>query len=212
MSLQKSNNILRGLFTRGLPHNVISLQSRLSSTTSVTTVAAPRPPSATSGRVHGPGRLLRSPCHALHRRRPGRVHGPARLLRSPCHALRRRHLRWILEGATIYDDSAGTSGDHAIVVSRDPGNDASAGTSGDYAIVVSRDPGSDATAMTSEDYAIIPSHNPDNGIWAGNASRQGRGAANDGAVNDVRRPPTPPFLRQQRLLSKGRAHHLIYVG
>ena len=114
------------------------------------------------------------------------------LLRSPCHALRRRRLRWILKGATIYDDSARTSGD--------------------YAIVVSRDPGSDATAMTSEDYAIIPSHNPDNGIWAGNASRQGRGAANDGAVNDVRRPPTPPFLRQQRLLSKGRAHHLIYVG
>ena len=104
------------------------------------------------GRVHGPGRLLRSPCHALHRRRPGRVHGPARLLRSPCHALHRRHLRWILEGATIYDDSAGTSGD--------------------YAIVVSRDPGSDATAMTSGDYAIIPSHNPDNGVWAGNASRQ----------------------------------------
>ena len=104
------------------------------------------------------------------------------------------------------------SGDYAIAVSRDPGNDASTGTSGDYAIVVSRDPGSDATAMTSEDYAIIPSHSPDNGIWVGNASRQGRGAANDGAVNDVRRPPAPPFLRQQRLLSKGRAHHLIYVG
>ena len=37
----------RGLFTRGLPHKVISLQSLLSSTTSATAVVAPCSPSVT---------------------------------------------------------------------------------------------------------------------------------------------------------------------
>jgi len=37
-------------------------------------------------------------------------------------------------------------------------------------------------------------------------------AGDDGAVDDVRHPPVPLLLRQQRLLSKGSTHHLIYVG
>ncbi|XP_066310831.1 uncharacterized protein [Miscanthus floridulus] len=138
----------------------------------------------------------------------------------------------ILEGATIYDASARASGDYAIiisrnpdsnasagasedyaiVVSRNPDNDASAGAFGDYAIVVSRNLDSDATARASRDYAIIPSHNPDNGVWVGNASRQRRSTADDGAVDDIRRPPAPLLLWQQRLLSKGSTHHLIYIG
>jgi len=66
--------------------------------------------------------------------------------------------------------------------------------------------------MASGDYAIIPSHNPDNGVWAGNASRQGRSAANDDEVDDARRPLALLLLQQQRLFTKGGIHHLIYFG
>ncbi|XP_066385341.1 large ribosomal subunit protein uL2x-like [Miscanthus floridulus] len=73
---------------------------------------------------------------------------------------------------------------------------ASAGASGDYAIVVSRNPDSDASARAFGDYAIVTSHNSDNGVRVGNASRQRRSTANDGAVDDIRRPPAPLLLRQ----------------
>ncbi|XP_066324068.1 large ribosomal subunit protein uL2-like [Miscanthus floridulus] len=83
-------------------------------------------------------------------------------------------LRRILEDAVIYN--------------------ASARASGDYAIVVSRDPDSDASARASGDYAIIASHNPNNGVRAGNPSHQRRSIANDGEVDDARRPPAPLLL------------------
>ncbi|XP_066380725.1 large ribosomal subunit protein uL2z-like [Miscanthus floridulus] len=101
-------------------------------------------------------------------------------------------LHRILEGAVIYN--------------------ASAGASGDYAIVVSHNPDSDASARASEDYAIVTSHHPDNGVKAGNASHRRRSTANDGAVDDVRHPPAPLLFRQQRLLGKSGTHHLIYAG
>ncbi|XP_066361170.1 large ribosomal subunit protein uL2-like [Miscanthus floridulus] len=101
-------------------------------------------------------------------------------------------LRRILEGTIIYNASARVSGDNAIIVSRNPDSDASAGASGDY--------------------AIIASHNPDNGVRAGNPSHQRRSTANDGEVDNARRPPVPLLLQQQRLLSKGGMHHLIYIG
>ncbi|XP_066357954.1 large ribosomal subunit protein uL2-like [Miscanthus floridulus] len=86
-------------------------------------------------------------------------------------------LRRILEGAVIYN--------------------AFARVSGDYAIIVSRNPDSNASARASEDYAIIASHNPDNGVRVGNPSCQRRSTANDGEVDDARRPPAPLLLRQQ---------------
>ncbi|XP_066315993.1 large ribosomal subunit protein uL2-like [Miscanthus floridulus] len=69
-----------------------------------------------------------------------------------------------------------------------------------------------ASARAFGDYAIIASHNPDNGVRAGNPSRQRRSTTNDGKVDDAWRPPAPLLLRQQRLLSKGGMHHLIYIG
>ncbi|XP_066361297.1 large ribosomal subunit protein uL2-like [Miscanthus floridulus] len=71
---------------------------------------------------------------------------------------------------------------------------ASAGASRDYALVVSRNPDSDASARASGDYTIVTSHNPDNGVRARNASCQRRSTANDGIVDDVRRPPAPLLL------------------
>ncbi|XP_066334483.1 large ribosomal subunit protein uL2-like [Miscanthus floridulus] len=101
-------------------------------------------------------------------------------------------LRRILEGAVIYN--------------------ASAWASGDYAIVDDRDPNSDISVRASGDHAIIASHNPDNGVRAGNPSRQRRSTANDGKVDDAWRLLAPLLLRQQRLFTKGGIHHLIYVG
>ncbi|XP_066374505.1 large ribosomal subunit protein uL2-like [Miscanthus floridulus] len=69
-----------------------------------------------------------------------------------------------------------------------------------------------ASTEASEDYAIITTHHPGNGVKAGNASRQRRSTADDGAVDDIQGPPTSLLLRQQRLLSKGGTHHLIYAG
>ncbi|XP_066357913.1 large ribosomal subunit protein uL2-like [Miscanthus floridulus] len=43
-----------------------------------------------------------------------------------------------------------------------------------------------ASARASGNYAIIASHNPDNGVRAGNPSRQRRSTANDGKVDDAR--------------------------
>ena len=71
--ITKRTNVLlkfKGLFTRGLPHKLIQLQSLPSFTTSTTTAAAPRSPSATPGHVHGPVHLLQPPRHTLHRLRP----------------------------------------------------------------------------------------------------------------------------------------------
>ena len=84
--IMKRTNVLlkfKGLFTRGLSHKLIQLQSLPSFTTSTTTAAAPRSPSATFGHVHGPVRLLRPPRHALHRRWPA----------APQDRRRRRHLQ-----------------------------------------------------------------------------------------------------------------------
>ncbi|XP_066334153.1 large ribosomal subunit protein uL2x-like [Miscanthus floridulus] len=86
-------------------------------------------------------------------------------------------LHRILEGTVIYN--------------------AFARASGDYAIVVSHDPDSDASARASGDYTIITGHNPDNGVRAGNPSCQRRSTANDGEVDDARRPPVPLLLWQQ---------------
>ncbi|XP_066384958.1 uncharacterized protein [Miscanthus floridulus] len=130
-------------------------------------------------------------------------------------------LRGVLKGAVTCSvelhagkcsASAGASRDYNIVVSRNPDSDASAGASRDYDIVVSRNLDSDASARASRDYAIIISHKPDNGIRAGNASHQRRDTVNDSKVDEVRRPLALLLLRQQRLLSKGGSHHLIYVG
>ena len=80
-------------------------------------------------------------------------------------------LRRVLEGAVLYN--------------------ASAWASEDYAIVDDRDPDSDVSARASGDYAIIAGHNPDNGVRAGNPSHQRRSTANDGEVDDARRPQCP---------------------
>jgi len=74
---------------------------------------------------------------------------------------------------------------------------ASTRASSDYAIVVSHNPDSDASAGASRDYAIIVSRNPDNGVRVGNASCQRRDTANDGKVDDERRPLALLLLRQQ---------------
>ena len=57
------------------PPKLIQLHSLLSFTMSTTTAAVPSSPSATSGHVHGPVRLLRPPRRALHRQRPGMYTG-----------------------------------------------------------------------------------------------------------------------------------------
>ena len=73
----------------------------------------------------------------------------------------------------------------------------SARASRDCAIVISRNPDNDASVGASRDYAIVISRNPDNGVWAGGASRRRKAAMNNGKTDDTRHPLVPLLLQQQ---------------